>query len=69
MLITDANDLMRRAKEDSGKSWSEVQKALGRGRCNIVSLAHRGRAMVKSYVDILEALGYDVGIYLMKKVD
>lgn len=67
MLITDSVELMRQVKNSSGKTWAQVRYKLGRGKCNIISLAYRGRAMVESYVDIMDALGYDVEIHAVKK--
>lgn len=68
MLITNTQEMMLRAKESSGRTWADVRKALGNKRTNYVSLAHRGKAMMRSYVEIMDALGYDIGLYLMKKV-
>lgn len=67
MLITDTVEMIRRAKTESGKTWEDVRKALGNKKTNYVSLAHQGHAMTKTYVDILDALGYDIGLYLFKK--
>lgn len=67
MLITDTVAMMKRAKDASGVTWREVRSKLGNKKTNYISIAHAGHAMIKTYVDILDALGYDIGLYLFKK--
>lgn len=67
MLITDPKILMRTAKAHSGRKWREVADDLGRYKANIIATAYRGKALIESFENILDALGYDIRITIIKK--
>ena len=67
MLITDVKALMRKAKKESGRKWKDVQAETGRYQSNIIATAYRGKALIESFERILDALGFDVVITVVKK--
>lgn len=63
MLKTNTEKLIRAAKNLSGLSWEEVARILKISPSN-VQIAIRRNQMTRRYVEIAEALGYDVEIRL-----
>lgn len=66
MLLTDTRRMMAALKKLNGMTWRDVGKITDRDPSNIQhTLA--GCPVKKSFIDICEALGYDVRISLQKR--
>ena len=68
MLRTNLKILMIGAKTLSGMTWKEIGEKLGKGnRSNLIALAYRTKTLSKNYVDIMDAMGFDVHVTITSK--
>ncbi len=68
MLRTNLKMLMTDAKSMSNMTWQEIGEKLDKdNRSNLIALAYRTKTLSKTYVDILDAMGFDVHVTITSK--
>lgn len=69
MLLTDTNKLIQFAVEDRGfKSLSAAARSSGMSRQNLDAMLKSRSIINKSYIDLLERLGYDIKLILSRRL-
>lgn len=66
MLITDMEKLIRAGKSLSGRTWEDVAREISVPPSNIIR-AIRRKQINDRYIQIAEALGFDVEVRLKSK--
>lgn len=68
MLLTDTKKMLTALKKLQGITWRDVAKKLDRDYTN-VQHSLSVSPVKKSFIDICEAMGYDVRISLQRRED